>query len=160
MLIPKKILDFPNLTWFSFGPIFIPMPVNECLKKLPSNIIDNNKKDFWFSCQILKQDFWFSRKKSLLSIYKTLFYGIVIFEEKPHRWSYCSHDNQALPLASFDPWHQSVSTAVWPQQTVRLSCWSSMFNGIRPELIKNGLIQHTFKLNILFVEKFTVINFD
>ena len=24
-------------------------------------------------------------------------------------------------------------TSVWPQQTVRLSCWSSMFNGIRPE---------------------------
>ena len=24
-------------------------------------------------------------------------------------------------------------TIVWPQQTVQLSCWSSMFNGIRPE---------------------------
>ena len=27
-------------------------------------------------------------------------------------------------------WHY---TSVWPQQTVRSSCWSSMFNGIRPE---------------------------
>ena len=24
-------------------------------------------------------------------------------------------------------------TVLWPQQTVRSSCWSSMFNGIRPE---------------------------
>ena len=27
----------------------------------------------------------------------------------------------------------SVATILWPRQTVRSSCWSPMFNGIRPE---------------------------
>ena len=26
-----------------------------------------------------------------------------------------------------------LGTVLWPQQTVRSSCWSSMFNGSRPE---------------------------
>ena len=33
-------------------------------------------------------------------------------------------------------------------------------NGIRPEPLINGLIQHTFKLNFLSVEKWTVIPLD
>ena len=32
--------------------------------------------------------------------------------------------------------------------------------GFGPNPLINGLIQHTFKLNILFLEKFTVIHFD
>ena len=46
--------------------------------------------------------------------------------------------------------------AVPPQQTVRSTCCSSMFNGIRPEPNNKQFIQHTLKLNILCVEKFTV----
>ena len=48
-------------------------------------------------------------------------------------------------------------TILWPQQTVRSSCLSSKFNGIGPHPLINGLIQHTFKINFLFVEKFPVI---
>ena len=54
----------------------------------------------------------------------------------------------------------TVATILWPQQTVRSSCWSSMFNGIRPGPLINGLIQNTFKLYFLFLEKLTVLPFD
>ena len=54
----------------------------------------------------------------------------------------------------------SLCKVLWPQQKVRSSCWSSMFNGIRPEPTNNGFIPNTFKLDFLFVEKFTVIPFD
>ena len=36
-------------------------------------------------------------------------------------------------------------TILWAQLTVRLSCWSSMFNVMRPKPTDKWLIQHTFK---------------
>ena len=44
------------------------------------------------------------------------------------RWRLKDQQNQQYCLALPFP-----LTLLWPQQTVWLSCWSSMFNGVRPE---------------------------
>ena len=45
--------------------------------------------------------------------------------------------------------HCTAATVLWPQQTVRSSCWSAMFNGIRPERTNKWL--NSAYLQIKFV---------
>ena len=51
-------------------------------------------------------------------------------------------------------------TVLLPQQTMRSSCWSSMFNEIRLEPTNKRCNSVYLQLNFLFVEKFTVIPFE
>ena len=47
-----------------------------------------------------------------------------------------------------DPKSSTHHTILWPQQTVRSSCWSLMFNGIRPQpthkRLNSAYVQHKF----------------
>ena len=53
-----------------------------------------------------------------------------------------------------------MCTILWLQQTVRLSCSSSMYNGIKLEPPKKRFNSAYLQIKYFFVEKFTVLHFD
>ena len=55
------------------------------------------------------------------------------FNKASHWPSDCGRINQAAACWQDQPGSSPLATTVWLQQTVRSSCWSSMFNGIWPE---------------------------
>ena len=55
-------------------------------------------------------------------------------------------------IAKAEPLHNNLLIQPWP-----ISCWPAHRMGIYSNPLINGLIQHTFKINFVFVEKFSVI---